>query len=151
MLFTEEGRWSTGDAEGRREEWRWTLSGLRSLDAPLRANYQANGVNARDEMSVEDERRERTKGKPWHRDKLQRRERLVFANLMGKSWGIKRAAARPERNLKLDGGARGTCYETNTGEIRLVFMIRHVRLKIKSVISRLINDLVNYQRYLKML
>lgn len=36
----------------------------KSVDAPLRANYQANGVNARDEMGLEDERRGRTTGKP---------------------------------------------------------------------------------------
>lgn len=43
-------------AERRRERKRWTLSGLRSLAAALRANYQANGVNARDEMGSGDER-----------------------------------------------------------------------------------------------
>jgi len=36
----------------------------KSVDAALRANYQANGVNARDEMSLGDERRERMAGNP---------------------------------------------------------------------------------------
>lgn len=34
-----------------------------SVAAALRANYQANGVNARDEMSSGDERRERKAGR----------------------------------------------------------------------------------------
>lgn len=36
----------------------------KSVDAALRANYQANGVNARDEMGLGDERREWMVGKP---------------------------------------------------------------------------------------
>lgn len=34
------------------------------LVAPLGANYRANGANARDEMSLEDERGGRPTGKP---------------------------------------------------------------------------------------
>lgn len=36
----------------------------KSVAATLRANYQANGVNARNEMGSEDERGERTVGEP---------------------------------------------------------------------------------------
>lgn len=36
----------------------------KSVAAALRANYQANGVNARDEMDSRDETEERIVGKP---------------------------------------------------------------------------------------
>lgn len=78
----------------------------------------------------------------------------MFVNLMGKSLSIKHTVARQERNPKKKNGPEGrgnVPQNTHTDEICLGFMIRHVRLQIKSVISGLINDLANYQRYLKTL
>lgn len=89
-------------------------------------------------------------GEAWHAGKPPQRERLVFVNLMGKSLRIKHTVARQEGNQNQTEGQR-KAPQTRTDEICLGFVIRHVRLQIKSVISRLINDLANYQRYLKML
>ena len=78
----------------------------------------------------------------------------MFVNLMGKSLSIKHTVARQERNPKKKrarGARKRATKHTHTDEICLGFMIRHVRLQIKSVISGLINDLANYQRYLKTL
>lgn len=47
--------------EGKKMDIKWPSE---SVAAALRANYQANGVNARDEMGLGDERRARIAGKP---------------------------------------------------------------------------------------
>lgn len=69
---------------------------------------------------------------------------------MGKSLSIKHTVTHQERNQNGMEG-QGNVPQIHTDEICLGLMIRHVRLQIKSVISGLINDLANYQRYLKML
>lgn len=50
-----------GQKGGKEMDIKWPS---KSVDAALRGNYQANGVNAGDEMGLGDERRERMTGKP---------------------------------------------------------------------------------------
>lgn len=108
----------------------------------------------RDEMGLGDERRERGEERRMvgrsltRRQTAKQRERLEFVNLMGKSHKHQTYSnARGGETKKKNGTERGPdeiC-------LCLCFMIRHVRLQIKSVISGLMNDLANYQRYLKTL
>lgn len=74
----------------------------------------------------------------------------MFVNLMGKSLNIKRSVL-VRNGTKTGWRGKDKHTHTRADVICLGFMIRHVRLQIKSVISRLINDLANYQRYLKTL
>lgn len=53
--------------------------------------------------------------------------------------------------MRNQNGLQGQGNVAQNTQIRLDFMIRHVRLQIKSVISELMNDLANYKRYLKTL
>lgn len=105
-----------------------------SVDAALGANYKTNGVNAKDGRERE--------GQP--------RGRLEFVNLMGQSQIIKYKLCSLWKDTKKKKKRKKKKKETGCG-ICLDFMIRHVRLQIKSGISGLMNHLVNYQRYLKTL